>query len=150
MVHQLGHLPLCPILCSRRKRESKSELWRHCPIWKWALVNLFEYILLVYLLMLTNNSLQALFSTPEECCTAKVPWVATSVCVAESVPPFEVSGTGKWYASYEYSKCLQDCPVGNSSACGGVIHESHITLFDDPGSCCSQRLFWIPREECIA
>ena len=91
---------------------------------------------------------QVAFTTSEDCCTEMVPWVATSVCVAESMPPFKFAGTGKWYVSYPDSKCVQDCPSEDSPVCGGVVSESHITLFDDPGSCCAEKLFWIPIEEC--
>ncbi|EJK55373.1 hypothetical protein THAOC_24899, partial [Thalassiosira oceanica] len=66
---------------------------------------------------------QMTFPTAEECCTEMVPWVATSLCVAESMPPYENVGTGKFYVSYEGNRCLKDCPVGGA-LCGGIVTDS--------------------------
>ena len=94
-------------------------------------------------------STQVLFSTSEECCTKMVPWVATEACVAESIP-LAFTGTDKWYVSYyPDTKCVQDCPNENSSTCGGVVLESHQELFENPSSCCTEKLFWVPLEDCL-
>lgn len=92
----------------------------------------------------------ALFTSAEECCTIMVPWIAKHVCVGESTPPYEAKGTGKWFVSYQNQKCVQDCPVGSSPLCGGVITENSIALFNDARACCSERLWWVDLESCAS
>jgi len=77
-----------------------------------------------------------------------VPWVATTLCVAESMPPYETVGTGKFYVSYEENRCLKDCPVGGA-LCGGIVTESHLTLYDNVDTCCSQKLWWLG-SDCVS
>lgn len=88
------------------------------------------------------------FSTAEICCSTMVPWISTSLCTAESVPPFVVEGTGKFYVSYENIKCVKDCPVGGD-LCGGIAREPHLTLYEDASTCCAQKLWWLGND-CVS
>ena len=57
--------------------------------------------------------------------------------------PYLFDGTGKWYVSYSASKCVKDCPGGGAAQCGGVVTESHLTLYDEASACCSEKLWWV-------
>ena len=83
------------------------------------------------------------FPSAEDCCINMVPWIATSVCTSGSTP-----GTGKFYVSYERNKCVKDCPTTGGELCGGAA-ESHLTLYEDAATCCSQKLWWLGND-CVS
>lgn len=89
-----------------------------------------------------------LFTSVEECCTTMVPWIAKHICVGESSPPYQATGTGKWYVSYFNQKCIKDCLVEESPSCGGVNTESGVEMFASSQACCSTRLWWVGQEDC--
>ena len=95
------------------------------------------------------------FTTAEDCCKGKLHWVAASVCVGRSQPPFAAMGSYKWYASYEMKACAQDCKIENNQSsppplCGGIVHDAYVTLYDSPTVCCEDKLGWIPINRCLA
>jgi len=97
----------------------------------------------------TSNDL--LYATLEECCFEQLAWISSHKCEMESLPPpAEVRGTSRWYVSYELLKCVQDCSVGDSPSCGGIIKESHVSLFPNPQRCCEDKLNWLDTNECTA
>jgi len=77
-----------------------------------------------------------------------VPWVSSSLCAAESTPPYVSEGTGKFYVSYKDNKCVKDCPFGGP-LCGGTAQESHLTLYQDARTCCKQKLWWLG-DDCVS
>jgi len=90
-----------------------------------------------------------MFASPKECCEKTLPYVALHTCVAESLPPpSKADGSKRWYVSYFNEKCIRDCQEGESESCGGVVRESHVTLFDSPVLCCAEKLGWLPSDDC--
>jgi len=92
---------------------------------------------------------KSLYETLELCCSEQLPWISSHTCEKESMPPpTEVLGTSRWYVSYRENKCVQDCSVRVAPTCGGIIKESHESLFETPRLCCEDKLSWRDSDQC--
>lgn len=91
-------------------------------------------------------------SSAEACCRSHLSssdWEYSN-CLRNS----DYDGTNKWYVDEVKRKCVQDCATVWGGSCtnpGGVVYPSDgVTLYDDPGACCTARLSHMKEDFCVA
>lgn len=90
-----------------------------------------------------------LYPTVRECCTEKMGWQDTDLCVSLSDP--SSTGTNKYYVIQQDKKCAKDCePTATDLACAGRPDHVSETLYDTPEECCNEKLSWLSLSKCLA
>lgn len=70
-------------------------------------------------------------------------------CVANSNGNSTVSvGSRKWWVDWAKNQCVQDCDGSTSDSCGGLASVWD-PLYDTSEACCSEKLSWKERDECV-
>lgn len=85
-----------------------------------------------------SDSTTKLYTTPEECCSEKLGYIDTDLCVAISTD----THSEKYFVSYAELVCKQDCE-GDAKPCAGYPSDTSTKMFDSVEDCCGQKLQWV-------
>ena len=97
-------------------------------------------------------SWKELFDTADDCCNAKLFWVQSAKCIADStltsVAAISDQGSGDWYVDWIRQKCVKDCQKNSGdSSCGGLAKRWD-ELYSSASACCSSQLSYKDAEDC--
>lgn len=82
-----------------------------------------------------------LYDDLEGCCDRYFGGWNKNKCMGEG-------GSGLWYVDYSSDKCVVDCEEGSGAICGGLAHLDPDELYQDPRSCCENKLPWVFIDYC--
>jgi len=86
-----------------------------------------------------------LHDSASACCEAKLPWLVSSTCEAQSNLVNTV-GTSHWYVDWEIEKCVKDCDNSSDDNCGGLA-KNWDDLYVSSSACC-ERIWYVDEDEC--
>ena len=91
-----------------------------------------------------NDSSTTLYTTPLECCEAKLGWIDSATCDTLS-QVLNLTGSGEYYVDWSLNKCVRDC-LGKAP-CGGLA-ASWEPRYATSALCCAE-LAWIDPDQCV-
>ena len=89
-------------------------------------------------------------NSPESCCAEMLGHQDNRLCVQDSIDGGQEHYTYLWYVNARSQTCERDCPKSlDPEQCGGHPYDITVTIYDDPETCCKERLSWLDVDKCV-
>ena len=86
----------------------------------------------------------------ESCCAEMLGHQDNRLCVQDSIDAGQDHYTYLWYANARSQTCERDCPRAlDPEQCDGHPYDITVTLYDNPETCCKERLSWLDNDQCV-
>lgn len=90
-----------------------------------------------------HNSLQS-------CCAEMLGHQDNRLCVQDSIDGGQDHYTYLWYVNARSQTCERDCPRAlDPEQCDGHPYDITVTIYDNPETCCKERLSWLDPDKCV-
>ena len=90
------------------------------------------------------------YSSAESCCSVMLGHQDTRLCLQDSIDSGQEHYTFLWYSNDRDQRCRRDCPsTSDPEQCGGHPYDITVKFFNDPETCCREKLSWIESDKCV-